>query len=151
MNDQAYLTKIDFLGADRLDEASDWVAVRDERTGLTWAKEPIAVDDWLPETEQRIAAELKASTLAGMDGWRIPTLEELVSIVHTVRPSIDSAFFPGCPIDWFWTSTVYAPSPGGGAWSVDFYNGYAYWLGRGSGGFARAVRASQSSAIGSPK
>jgi hypothetical protein len=150
MNDRAYLTKIDFLGADLLDEASDWVAVRDERTGLTWAKEPTAVDDWMPETEARIASEFKASRLAGLDGWRIPTLEEQVSILHTGRPSINADFFPNCPSDWFWTSTVYAPSPGDCAWVVLFSNGDAYWYNRDFNGFVRAVRASQSSAIGSP-
>jgi hypothetical protein len=149
--EQPTMVKIDFLGADLPANASDWVVVRDARTGLTWAKEPIAVKDWFPETEARIAAAFEAEPLAGMDGWRIPTRAELVTLVDDTRygPAIDTDFFPDCPIDWFWTSTVYAPSPGGCAWYVRFSLGLAGWGYRGSGGFVRAVRASQSLVIGS--
>jgi hypothetical protein len=126
-------------------DAPKWVAVKDTVTGLTWAVESIRVEDWSEDTEARIAVALEASRLAGLDGWRIPTRAELVTLIDDTRygPAIDIAAFPDCPSDWFWTSTVYAPSPGDCAWLVSFYYGFAYWGYRDYYGFVRAVRASQ--------
>jgi hypothetical protein len=137
--------KIGADGAELPADAGEWVAVRDTTTGLVWAVEPVPVDDWSDETEARVAAELAASPLAGLNGWRIPTRAELVTLIDDTRydPAIDIRFFPDCPSDWFWTSTKAAPSPGDFAWYVSFSYGGASWGLRGSNGFVRAVRASQ--------
>jgi hypothetical protein len=148
MNNEHY-SKIGPDGEALDKEASDWIAVRDDTTGLTWAVESIRVEDWSEDTEARIAVALEASRLAvwpgWLDGWRIPTRAELVTLIDDTQygPAIDIRFFPDCPSDWFWTSTVYAPSPGDCAWSVNFNDGYANWILRRYSGFVRAVRASQ--------
>jgi len=144
IKDPAFV-KISAAGDELPIEAVDWAAVRDETTGLTWAREPITVDNWTKATEERVASELATSRLAGMDGWRIPTRRELVTLVDDTRhsPAIDTTFFPETASDWFWTSTVAAPSPGDCAWYVNFGYGRASWFYRSSDGFVRAVRASQ--------
>lgn len=133
--------KIGAAGAELPADAGEWVAVEDTLTGLTWAVETIAVKDWSAETEATVAAELAASRVAGIEGWRIPTRAELVTLVDDTRydPAIDVEAFPNCASDWFWTSTKAAPSPGDCAWIVGFYYGLAYWGNRGDGGFVRAV------------
>ena len=40
-------------------------------------------------------------------GWRLPTLDELLSIVDTrFAPAVDPAFFPGTPGYFFWSSSA---------------------------------------------
>lgn len=125
-------------------DAAEWPVVADNKTGRMWATVAIAVDDWEPETVERIAAELKAARLGGFDDWRIPTVEELFLLADRTRysPAIDTAFFPDCPSDWFWSIDEYTPASGC-AWLVYFYYGHAYGYNRGSGGFVRAVRGGQ--------
>lgn len=59
------------------------------------------------------------------DGWRIPTLEELASLVEWSKshPAIDTALFPSTPASAFWSATV-ANSSSKLAWSIDFQDGY---------------------------
>ncbi len=137
-------TKIGADGAAVPDDATEWVAVADIRSGLMWAREPIAVDDWQPKTAEKVAAQLGNLGLAGFNDWRVPTVEELFPLADRAKysPAIDETFFPGCPSDWFWTKTPYAPD-GDYAWLVLFLNGGAYALHRYLNGFVRAVRGGQ--------
>jgi hypothetical protein len=56
--------------------------------------------------------------------WRVPTREELVSIVDysVPAPSINSAYFPNTPSVNFWTSSPYAF--GSTAWITGFNGGH---------------------------
>ncbi len=125
-------------------DAADWVAVADSRSGLMWAREPVAVKNWKAATEKKIAAQFGESRLGGFDDWRIPTVEELFPLADRTgsSPAIDTEFFPGCPSDWFWTSTPYAPVSGV-AWGVNFYSGGSGGGYRSYRGFVRAVRGGQ--------
>lgn len=55
------------------------------------------------------------------DGWRLPTLEELKTLVSEgcEDPAIDGTVFPDTPSEWFHTSTKI----GGYCWYVVFYDG----------------------------
>lgn len=72
---------------------------------------------------------LKAANDQGICGyhdWRIPTKEELGSIVHPAikppGPTLEHAYFPNTVTADYWTSSAYAyHSPG--AWTWSFYNG----------------------------
>lgn len=56
-------------------------------------------------------------------GWRLPTKDELLSIVDTsFYPSTDPTYFPGTPVAWFWSSSSPAGSPSAG-WAVNFFGG----------------------------
>ena len=45
-------------------------------------------------------------------GWRLPTLDELNTILDKTMPSpmIDSKAFPNTPPEYFWTSITYPPA-----------------------------------------
>jgi len=95
--------------------------VRDNRSGLEWQQ-------GVSLTEQNQAASVAYCTSLALDGggWRLPTIDELRSIVDDrFFPRIDPSFFPGTPSTLFWSSSPVAGSPSNG-WAVYFDNGHAY-------------------------
>jgi Protein of unknown function (DUF1566) len=133
-------TKIAADGAKLADDATEWVAVLDNTTGLIWTVEETKGMPW-----KKAQAAVKKLDTAGFKDWRLPTVEELFLLADRTKhsPAIDTAFFPKCKSDWYWTSTPAAYSPGDYAWVVDFDGGGAGWLGQGHDFCVRAVRASQ--------
>ncbi len=76
------------------------------------------------------------------EGWRLPTRQELESILDLSRhnPAADPGRFPDMKADWYWSSTPCAWSSGR-AWCVDFDLGGVGSLHRdGLSAFVRAVR-----------
>jgi len=141
MNDtQQRFIKIGVEGKDLPADAADWQAVKDTVSGLMWT-----VKERKAKSHAAAEAVVKEMKDAGFDDWRMPTIEELFLLADRSRtnPAIDTALFPGCKSDWYWSSTPYAASPAGYAWIVYFGYGYAYWLHRDNEGFVRAVRPSQ--------
>jgi hypothetical protein len=107
--------------------------------GLVWSAE-----DVVPKACNHAAAEkaCKELRLGGFDDWRLPTIQELLTLVDYSRsePAIDTAKFPACKSTWYWTSTPVASSPDY-AWVVYFDNGGADYGRRDShSALARAVR-----------
>ncbi|PQJ96378.1 hypothetical protein CXB77_08285 [Chromatium okenii] len=97
--------------------------------------------------EAKQAAELinKHGGYAGYQDWRLPTIDELKSLVYCssgqpktwndtgkecegdyANPTIDSGAFPNTPSSWFW-SVAYGTNY---AWHVYFYDGYAHYISR---------------------
>jgi hypothetical protein len=114
--------------------------VRDHTTNLEWTQGNV-VDSRVSWKEATAACE-KLELEGG--GWRLPTIQELLSLVDYERfdPAIAPVF--ECRPNYYWTATPYAPSPGDCAWLVYFDAGGADWSDRHGGGFVRAVRARQS-------
>lgn len=83
---------------------------------------------------EKFVADVNATGLCGHADWRMPTIQELNTIVDQgrERPAIDPVYFPNTPETVFWSSTPYAgpllPAPGStdrpSAWGVHFYNGH---------------------------
>ena len=132
--------KIGGAGEQLAQDAAEWVAVLDTKQGLTFT-----VAETREVTYATAVKKVAALDIAGFKDWRLPTVEELFLLADRSRssPAIDTTFFPDCKSDWYWTGTLYAPSPGGFAWFVDFGYGNAYWGVQDSYGFVRACRAGQ--------
>lgn len=114
------------------------LTVIDSKTGLEWIAKPLN-GEFNHADAITACAELD---FAGHSDWRLPTREELLSIVDITRhePAIDTTAFPEFPKSgWFWTSDLCAWSSAS-AWLVDFGYGLVGDVRRGSYGFALAVR-----------
>lgn len=102
--------------------------VTDTSTGLHWQRSV----DANTYTQTRALSYCPGLTLAGETVWRLPTLQELLSIVDSaeVGPAIDPSAFPGTQPTFFWTASpdVSSGSPPGvgparNGWAVNFYTG----------------------------
>ena len=65
-------------------------------------------------------ARVNAQGLCGAKDWRLPTREELRSIVDYGRfdPAIDTRYFPHAESIYYWSSS---PTASGSVWAVGFY------------------------------
>jgi Protein of unknown function (DUF1566) len=105
--------------------------VKDTQTGLMWQQtldttKYVAVSTCMGQTicdGQTYCANL---TVGGLTGWRLPTVQELMTIVDETKynPSLDTTAFPDTPYDdLFDTQSVYSTSFLGAWWGVQFNYG----------------------------
>ncbi len=102
-------------------------AVLDRETGLVWEKSPYWTGD--PETTQMIweyaCTHCYIREVGGRKGWRLPTIEELASLVDTSQsdPALPAGHpFTNVQSNVYWSSTTYANFVSF-ARSVQFING----------------------------
>ena len=124
--------------------------VVDIKTGLTWMRCAIGqtwnsttctdaakYDNWDGASETA-----ESTVFAGLNDWRIPTREELESLLEKRcrGPAINLTAFPNATNDWFWSYSPYSSTSYGG-WIVSFENGDGMtgW-GDGGGHAVRLVR-----------
>lgn len=83
----------------------------------------------------------RSGELGGYRDWRLPTREELETIVEKCRqaPSINENVFPNTPWAGFWTSSTNT-SEADQAWFVGFYYGLPFEYSRDSSYRVRPVR-----------
>jgi len=155
INPMSY-TKLDGSGNALSDSATSWVMVRDNVTGLIWEvkdsknettdySNPHDADNtytWYDsnpatnggyegtqgngtDTEDFINA-LNSAHFGGHSDWRLPTINELDSIVNydipPAGPTINTTYFPNIQSSFYWSSTngmLYTR----GAWGVSFNYG----------------------------
>lgn len=95
---------------------------------------------------QAFVNAVNSQGLCGVSDWRMPSVNELLSIVHNGRfqPAIDQAYFPHTPqYGAYWSSSPNA-SYSNYAWSVYFGNGYVdYGSHKNLNSHVRLVRAGQ--------
>jgi len=114
--------------------------VTDHTTGLMWQKE----DDGVERTWEEAQEYTKQLNLAGYTDWRLPTIEELISIVkyNLFAPAIDTTYFPNIKSSNYWSSTTYADYTNF-AWYVNFFNGHVDYDYKSSSYYVRCVRGGQ--------
>lgn len=136
--------------------------VRHQKTGLEWQRCAEGMmfiagttDDQPRDTCRGTAStftlegsrqlQAKVNAGAGRNGktdWRVPTMEELASIVEDACqiPAVNTVVFPDTPVTWFWAASPKALSEGSGyAWGIGFGAG-GYYVGRNDNGAVRLVR-----------
>jgi len=119
------------------DSSTDHAGVWDRHTGLMWS-------NTLGDSRLSHADAEKACTalqLAGHADWRLPTRQELQTILDLTRhdPAIDTSLFPGTKAEAYWSGCRLAADPGF-AWIVNFLHGLVYHYHRDYDARVRAVR-----------
>lgn len=112
--------------------------VTDNKTLLVWQQSPsTSTMKWQDAIDycKKNTANLPSS------GWRLPSLNDLLTLVDVSRnsPTIDLNAFPDTLSDYFWSSSADAGSLGN-AWLVNFGNGSSYTGGTGLTNRVRCVR-----------
>ena len=111
----------------------------DLRTSLMWQREGLDINS--SRTITRNIEELNRQGLAGYHDWRIPTLEEAMSLMEAEMNSKGVYLHPCFSKDQPFIFVAAQRKPGG-YWFVDYKQGRAFWSsGTIPGGFARLVRA----------
>jgi hypothetical protein len=111
--------------------------VRDTGTGLVWQRGISAGTlDFQAATDMCAALELR-----GPGTWRLPSLQELATLVDDTRahPAIDPKAFPDTPAEPFWSGSLFAGSQTR-AWYVHFEEGSALYEGTSTLHRVRCVR-----------
>jgi hypothetical protein len=110
--------------------------VTDTLTGLIWQQNDIQER----MTWEEALTQFNTLSLAGHTGWRMPTREELRSIVDYSRitPSIYINEFPNTVSSNYWTSTAH-PFQENYIWCIHFYNGNDNYQSKNNQYYSRAV------------
>ncbi len=100
-------------------------AVRDNETGLVWEKSPSTSTFAWQDAQTRC----NKLTTGGRLGWRLPTLQELTSLVDRTQsfPSLPvgnpfTNINPSLEASFYWSATTSAVTSSN-AWEVDFVDG----------------------------
>jgi len=112
--------------------------VTDTKTNLMWWKKGTDIAyDW-----QQAVGYCKDLAFYGHSDWRLPTIEELFSIIDHGRhdPAINPVF--KCKSSNYWSSTTYTDYPSN-AWYVYFSYGGVHNYSKSYGSYVRAVRGGQ--------
>ncbi|MCX7088971.1 MAG: DUF1566 domain-containing protein [Methylococcales bacterium] len=179
-------TKIDSNGNALPDSAPSWDCAKDNATGLMWEVKTndggLRDQKWSytwydsnsPDGNKGVSSrtsycktngrcdtekftqDVNAQGLCGSKDWRMPTIEELRTVVYcsagkysgndclntTKRPTIDSGYFPNTLSVVFWSSSSNADGSGF-ARGVYFYDGNDYWIFKDGSSLVRLVRIGQ--------
>jgi hypothetical protein len=112
--------------------------VVDHATGLTWQQAGSA-DARTYEQAELYVRDLNKNRFAGYDDWRLPTLEEGMSLMESTKKNGDLYIAPEFDKTQGWIWTADKPGPGR-AWVVSFYTGYCARVDVGFNFHVRAVR-----------
>lgn len=119
-------------------DTGDGLTVVDQRTGLMWQR--AGIDITSIRTMLRNIEKVNLDNFAGYNDWRMPSMEEAMSLMDPVQNSkgiyLQPCFSKEQPFIF-----VAAKRKPGGYWFVDYKQGRAFWSsGTIPGGFARLCR-----------
>jgi len=127
-------------GAARWTLVLDDVAVLDKETGLVWPRQ----SDGISRNHNGALEYCTHAALGGRRGWRLPTIEELATLIDTNVGGLPSGhLFIGDSILYnLWSSTT-VPSEPDAAWVVTLYDGNVSWIYKYDPSSVLCVRAAQ--------
>ncbi len=117
---------------------SNQKVVVDNNTGLMW-QQTIPTEQYTWDNADSYCGSL---TYAGYSDWRMPTPQELLTIVDNSKyePAIDTTYFPDTtPRGYFWSSSSQSDSTNY-AWGVDFFFGSVSGNNKANDKYVRCVR-----------
>jgi hypothetical protein len=119
-------------------------AVLDKETGLVWQK-TLDTTDRVWQNARSYCNEL---SLGGRMGWRLPTVQELASLVDPTVPDPGPTLPSGHPFANVQSATYWSANTSidnsTGAWLVNFQNAKVYWYYKTANRNAWCVRGGQS-------
>ena len=116
----------------------DQLTVSDMTTNLMWERGGSDINSI--RTIQARVKELNANKFAGYDDWRLPTIEEGLSLLEKTKNNKDLYLHPCFSKAQPFIFTVDQRDPGG-HWFVDFAQARVFWAsGFNPGGFGRVCR-----------
>ena len=122
----------------RFEAQAEGKVIVDRATGLMWQQSG-SEKKLTYEDAQTYVERLKAEKFAGYDDWRLPTVEELLSLVESERQSNDLRINPVFDKRQSWCWSIDKSSPES-AWIVNFSFGDVNWSNLRNSGYVRAVR-----------
>lgn len=115
--------------------------VTDLNTNLTWQQGDS--QNTVARLWQDAVDYCDGLSLGGHSDWRLPTIQELSSLIDYSKPypgpTIDTGYFPNCRQYRYWSGSTNAVYPDD-AWYVDFHHGYVIWDFKGCYYYVRCVR-----------
>ena len=124
--------------ANYLMDNKDNLTVSDGRTGLMWQRG--GCDLTTIRNVQKYVAELNRTNFAGHNDWRMPTLEEAMSLLENNRNQKGVYLHPCFSKEQPFIFLADYRKPGG-YWFIDFKQGTPFWAsGSIPGGFGRVCR-----------
>ena len=157
--------KLDDLGNQLADTATEFTMIHDLTTDLIWEIKPLdsgiqgkdRMFTWYSsdnstnggfegstspagDTEYYIDW-LNRKNFGGRSNWRMPDVSELLTLVNIekINPHIATQFFPNTQSGCYWSSTTHAQYSGN-AWIVDFSDGSDDYVSKAHSCYIRAVR-----------
>ena len=121
-------TKISAIGESLPLNAKTWSCVKDKITGLIWeVKTPDNAKSTIPFSgTDTFTQSQNAQKLCGLSNWRLPTVQELQSIVDYSVPlpnsTIDINFFPNSNNEIYWSQSPYTKNKND-MWALYFNDG----------------------------
>jgi hypothetical protein len=157
INTKSY-TKLDKYGQPLNNEADNWAMIKDNTTHMIWEvkqsmdgikdyQNPNDADNTYSWHESyTVVDQLNQNSFGSYTDWRIPTIKELVSLVHLSNDEIalDSLFFPSMKSNSYWSSSTYE-SYRNNIWCIDFSTGNDLSIGKSEKTYIIAVRGGQHS------
>ena len=117
--------------------------VLDKETGLVWERNPYSIPQSWYAAHYICNAETHYS---GRGGWRLPTIQELASLVDmrvTGSPKLSIGHpFINVQSGYYWSATTYAGNTSG-AWCVGMHFGFVYGYDKTYSNYVWCVRGGQ--------
>jgi hypothetical protein len=118
--------------------------VTDTKNGLQWQDNSEVKT--ITKTQKEAGTYCSNLSLSGYEDWRMPSIEELITVVDTNRayPAINSMFTNTSGANFYWTSTI-DENNSSSAWAFHFFDGSAYILDKNHSYYVRCVRGAEPS------